>query len=86
MQIKITRDSRFKSTIMHKEGCEPPQRQFENDTKFNYVVSFNFENNNFHLYFELTQFLKLNSYFFCTFTIIKLKTLILQIHMLKLPL
>ena len=71
---------------MHGERCAPLLRPFKNSTKFNYVISFNFENHNFHLCFELTQFLKLNFYLHCTFIIIRLKTLILQIHTLKLPL
>ena len=45
---------------MRREGWAPLQYPFENDTKFNYVVSFNFESHNFNLYFELIYFLKIS--------------------------
>ena len=47
---------------MREKEWALPQRPFENGIKFNYVVSFNFESQNFNLYFELTHFKKLVFY------------------------
>ena len=63
---------------MHRERWAPYNARFENGTKFNQMVSLNFESLKFNLTFWNNLILKINSFIDLYFNDYKAKTLILQ--------